>query len=71
LVIPGEMVQHERGPRDAYRQRILEKIGGLGTYQAFIDAVNEIGPHYKDRIYREFLGIEPPPGAEKMSQLKS
>ncbi len=37
-----------------------EKIGGLGTYQAFIDAVNEIGKEYKDRIYREFLGIEPP-----------
>jgi hypothetical protein len=40
-----------------------EKIGGLGTYQAFIDAVNEIGPGYKERIYREFLGIEPPAGA--------
>jgi hypothetical protein len=38
-----------------------EKIGGLGTYKAFIDAVNEIGKEYKDRIYREFLGIEPPP----------
>lgn len=37
-----------------------EKIGGLGTYQAFIEAVNEIGSEYKDRIYREFLGIEPP-----------
>ena len=37
-----------------------EKIGGLGTYQAFIDAVNEIAPAYKERIYREFLGIEPP-----------
>ena len=37
-----------------------EKIGGLGTYQAFIDAVNEIGKAYRDRIYREFLGIEPP-----------
>ncbi|HLF27262.1 MAG TPA: TdeIII family type II restriction endonuclease [Anaerolineae bacterium] len=37
-----------------------EKIGGLGTYQAFIAAVNEIGPKYKDRIYKEFLGIEPP-----------
>ena len=37
-----------------------EKIGGMGTYQAFIDAVNEIGPAYKERIYREFLGIEPP-----------
>jgi hypothetical protein len=39
-----------------------EKIGGLGTYQAFIDAVNEIGAEYKDRIYREYLGIEPPKG---------
>lgn len=37
-----------------------EKIGGLGTYQAFIAAVNEIGPEYKERIYREYLGIEPP-----------
>ena len=37
-----------------------ESIGGVGTYQAFIDAVNEIGPEYKERIYREFLGIEPP-----------
>lgn len=41
-----------------------EKIGGLGTYQAFISAVNEIAPKYKDRIYREFLGIEPPPHAK-------
>ena len=39
-----------------------DKIGGLGTYQSFIDAINEIGPHYRNRIYREFLGIEPPNG---------
>ena len=38
-----------------------EKIGGLGTYQAFIEAINEIGEEYKNRIYREFLEIEPPP----------
>lgn len=37
-----------------------EKIGGLGTYKAFINAVNEIGIEYKTRIYREFLGMEPP-----------
>lgn len=36
-----------------------EKIGGAGTYRAFIDAINEIGKEYKDRIYREFLNIEP------------
>lgn len=37
-----------------------EKIGGIGTYKAFINAVNEIGVEYKTRIYREFLGMEPP-----------
>lgn len=37
-----------------------DKMGGTGTYKAFIDAVNEIAPHYKIRIYRELLGIEPP-----------
>lgn len=40
-----------------------EKIGGTGTYRAFIEAVNEIGLEYKERIYREFLGIEPPEDA--------
>ncbi len=38
-----------------------EKIGGLGTYKTFIEAVNDIGKQYRDRIYREFLGIVPPP----------
>lgn len=37
-----------------------EKIGGLGTYDAFINAVNEIGEKYRERIYREYLDIEPP-----------
>ena len=37
-----------------------DKIGGTGTYNAFISAVNEIGAEYKERIYREYLGIEPP-----------
>lgn len=44
-------------------EEFWEKIGGLGTYRAFIEAVNEIGREYKDRIYREFLGIEPPANA--------
>ena len=39
-----------------------EKIGGIGTYQTFIEAVNEIGVEYRERIYREFLGIDPPDG---------
>ncbi|MCC6802655.1 MAG: TdeIII family type II restriction endonuclease [Anaerolineae bacterium] len=39
------------------------KIGGEGTYKAFIDAVNAIGEEYKEQIYREYLGIEPPADA--------
>ncbi len=42
-----------------------EKIGGPGTYQSFIAAINEIGTEYKDRIYREFLQIEPPAEADR------
>jgi hypothetical protein len=35
-------------------------IGGAGTYNAFITEVNTLGKGYRERIYREFLGIEPP-----------
>lgn len=42
----------------------------MGTYQAFIDAVNEIGAQYKERIYRDFLGIEPPQGTENAGKLE-
>jgi hypothetical protein len=41
-------------------EEFWEKIGGPGTYNAFISTVNEIGDFYKDKIYREFLQIEPP-----------
>jgi hypothetical protein len=41
-----------------------DKVGGAGTYQSFVEAVNEIGREYKERIYREYLGIEPPVDAE-------
>ena len=35
-------------------------IGGEGTYNNFIQEVNSLGKDYRERIYREFLGIEPP-----------
>jgi len=35
-------------------------IGGEGTYNSFITEVNKLGKDYKERIYREFLEIEPP-----------
>ena len=36
-----------------------DMIGGKGTYQFFTKEVNKLGKHYKERIYREYLGIEP------------
>jgi len=35
-------------------------IGGKGTYQLFIDEINKLGIGYKNRIYREYLGIDNP-----------
>ena len=35
-------------------------IGGPGTYKTFISEVNKLGKEYHERIYREFLEIEPP-----------
>lgn len=37
-----------------------ELIGGTGTYHNFIKEVNLLGKEYRERIYREFLEIEPP-----------
>jgi len=37
-----------------------ELIGGNGTYYNFISEINLLGKEYRERIYREFLEIEPP-----------
>ena len=37
-----------------------ELIGGKGTYENFISEINILGKEYRERIYREFLRIEPP-----------
>lgn len=37
-------------------------IGGKGTYKSFISEINKLGKGYKERIYREYLRIEPPQG---------
>jgi hypothetical protein len=36
-----------------------ELIGGEGTYNNFINEINLLGQEYRERIYREFLEIEP------------
>lgn len=40
-------------------------IGGKGSYRTFINEINKLGKDYKERIYREYLGIEPPQGFDK------
>jgi len=35
-------------------------IGGDGTYDIFIKEINLLGKEYRIRIYKEYLGIEPP-----------
>lgn len=37
-----------------------ERLGGIGAYQIFLDAVNEISAEYQLRIYQDYLGINPP-----------
>ena len=39
-------------------------IGGKGTYQNFISEINLLGKEYRERIYREFLEIEPPANSQ-------
>lgn len=40
-------------------------IGGKGTYQDFVSEINKLGIEYKERIYREYLRMEPPEGYEE------
>ncbi len=57
---PERWFNMQKDPVVLIGDEFWEKIGGVGTYKAFMDAVNEIGKEYQDRIYREYLGIEPP-----------
>lgn len=45
------------------------KIGGEGTYHFFIKEINKLGSSYKERIYREYLGVEPPEGYDEIFRL--
>lgn len=37
-------------------------VGGEGAYRLFIREINKLGASYRERIYREYLGMEPPAG---------
>ena len=40
-------------------EEFWDMIGGKGTYQLFISELNKIGKKYRERIYKEYLGIQP------------
>jgi len=42
-----------------------ELIGGKGAYKNFIKEINLLGKEYRERIYREFLEIEPPDNSDE------
>ena len=57
---PGRWFNMQEDEAVLIGDEFWDKVGGMGTFQSFIEAINEIGVVYRNRIYREFLGIEPP-----------
>lgn len=60
--LPARWFDMKHDPCVLIGEETWNSIGGEGTYQFFINEVNKLGKHYKERIYREYLGIEPPEG---------
>ncbi len=58
--IPARWFDMKKDPVVLIGTEFWEKIGGTGTYDVFIKTINKAGKGYKERIYREYLGIEPP-----------
>ena len=43
-------------------EELWNLMGGIGTYQDFISEINKLGKEYKEKIYRDYLNIQPPVG---------
>jgi hypothetical protein len=62
---PARWFNMKEDPCVLIGEDLWNMIGGKGTYAHFIEEINKLGVHYKERIYREFLGIEPPEDYDK------
>lgn len=62
---PNRWFDMKKDPCVLIGEELWDFIGGYGTYKAFIMEVNRLGVNYKERIYRDYLGIEPPEGFDK------
>jgi len=59
---PARWFNMKQDPVVLIGDEFWDKLGGPGTYQRFIQEINKLGKDYRLRIYREYLGIEPPEG---------
>ena len=57
---PARWFDMQRDPVILLGEDFWDMIGGQGTYLQFITEINKLGRSYRERIYREFLRIEPP-----------
>lgn len=48
-------------------EELWNLIGGKGTYQDFIFEVNKLGKVYKEKIYSDYLNIQPPVGFDDIA----
>ena len=64
---PARWFDMKHDPSVLIGEEFWDLIGGEGTYRAFIDEVNKLGAGYKEAIYRDFLGIEPPQNAKGLT----
>lgn len=61
---PARWFNMKQDPVVLIGDEFWDKLGGPGTYQRFIQEINKLGKDYRLRIYREYLGIEPPEGSD-------
>lgn len=61
---PARWFNMKQDPVVLIGNEFWDKLGGPETYQRLIQEINKLGKHYRLRIYREYLGIEPPEGSD-------
>lgn len=57
---PARWFDMHNDPSVKIGSEFWDLIGGDGTYETFIAEINSLGVEYRERIYRDYLGIEPP-----------
>lgn len=61
---PARWFNMQQDPSVLIGGEFWDLIGGRGTYSNFIKEVNSLGKEYRERIYKEYLGMDLPEGFE-------